>query len=112
MSIKINKNGKEYDLGFVPQSLYDDVANLKEIIKKKTFTTSTDGNKIAETGLTTANAIPISVDCIGCTCYIGTTYQGRWFATFYDYGTGNMISVTNKEITVYYIDLTKISVQS
>ena len=30
MSIKINKNGKEYDLGFVPQSLYDDVKDLKE----------------------------------------------------------------------------------
>jgi hypothetical protein len=25
MSLKINKNGKEYDLGFVPQSLYNDV---------------------------------------------------------------------------------------
>lgn len=30
MSIKINKNGKEYDLGFVPQQLYDDVEDLKE----------------------------------------------------------------------------------
>ena len=34
MSMKVNKNGKEYDLGFVPQSLYDDVEDLK-------------GNKIA-----------------------------------------------------------------
>lgn len=30
MSIKINKNNKEYDLGFVPQSLYDDVEDLKD----------------------------------------------------------------------------------
>lgn len=31
MSIKINKNNKEFPLGFVPQSLYDDVAELKEV---------------------------------------------------------------------------------
>lgn len=29
MSIKINKNGKEYPLGVIPQSLYDDVEDLK-----------------------------------------------------------------------------------
>lgn len=34
MSLKINKNGKEYDLGFVPQSLYDDVEDLKDAIEK------------------------------------------------------------------------------
>lgn len=30
MSIKINKNDKEYPLGFVPQSLYDTIAELSE----------------------------------------------------------------------------------
>lgn len=29
MSIKINKNGKEYPVGVIPQSLYDDVEDLK-----------------------------------------------------------------------------------
>lgn len=29
MSIKINKNNKEYPLGVIPQSLYDDVEDLK-----------------------------------------------------------------------------------
>lgn len=33
MSIKINKNGKEYDLGFIPQSLYDDVEDLKDAVR-------------------------------------------------------------------------------
>ena len=44
MSIKINKNGKEYDLGFVPQSLYDDVEDLKANVNK---VTSADDEKIS-----------------------------------------------------------------
>lgn len=38
MSIKINKNGKEYDLGFIPQSLYDDVANIYDDVESFTPT--------------------------------------------------------------------------
>lgn len=32
MSIKINKNNKEYPLGVIPQSLYDDVEELKDAV--------------------------------------------------------------------------------
>lgn len=37
MSIKINKNGKEYPLGVIPQSLYDDVEDLKDAYKNVTI---------------------------------------------------------------------------
>lgn len=46
--MKINKNGKEYDLGFVPQSLYDDVEDLKDAVNDKV---SKSGDTI--TGLVT-----------------------------------------------------------
>ena len=35
MSMKINKNGKEYPVGVIPQSLYDDVEDLKEAMQVK-----------------------------------------------------------------------------
>ena len=36
MSMKVNKNGKEYPIGVIPQSLYDDVEDLKEASKYST----------------------------------------------------------------------------
>ena len=128
MSAKINKNGKEYPLGFMPEhypadrvyldgdinkTVQDAITGLKTIIKSKTMLASTgDANNVCATGLYTSNAIPIAVNCEGMTAYIGSTYQGQWLVGFYNYGTGEMVPVTDKQITIYYIDLTKISVQS
>ena len=128
MSVKINKNGKEYDLGFIPEhypadrvyldgdiskTVQDEIGNLSKIVKKKTITVSTPApNKVAGIGLTISNAIPIAVDCSGTCAFIGSQYQGEWLISFYTYGTGEQEAVTNKTVTVYYIDLTKISVQS
>ena len=135
MSIKINKNDKSYPVGVIPknypstnigydnsqsglsatkvQGAIDEITGLKTIIKSKTMLASTgDANNVCATGLYTSNAIPIAVNCEGMTAYIGSTYIGEWLVGFYDYGTGTMIPVTNKQITIYYIDLTKISVQS
>ena len=36
MSVKINKNDKEYPIGVIPQSLYDDVEDLKDMFKEVT----------------------------------------------------------------------------
>lgn len=128
MSIKINKNGKEYDLGFIPEhypadrvyldgdtskTVQDIFDNLSKIVKKKTLTVNTNNsNKVAPIGLYTTNAIPIAVSCGGMNAYIGSTYQNEWYVALFDYATGAPIQLASKEITVYYIDLTKISVQS
>lgn len=66
MSMKVNKNGKEYDLGFVPQSLYDDVEELKEAVDEikhslmktevKSFTF--DGNGVSWINEKYINVIP------------------------------------------------------
>jgi len=75
MSIKINKNGKEYDLGFVPQSLYDDVEDLKDAVSNliKTdfyFNGTPDSNGVIITDVplatyTPLNIVPLSVSRIG-----------------------------------------------
>ena len=49
MSIKINKNDKEYPLGVIPQSLYDDVEDLKDEIneiKDKSIVTLTSTDNL------------------------------------------------------------------
>ena len=45
MSVKINKNGNEYPLGVIPQSLYDDVEDLKEAANKGSVSVTADGVK-------------------------------------------------------------------
>ena len=52
MSIKINKNSKEYSLGFVPQSLYDDVEDLKDGKVDKSGDTMRGGLTINNSAIT------------------------------------------------------------
>ena len=93
MSIKINKNGNEYPLGVVPQSLYDDVEDLKEAVSnliKTDFTFNgtpdSDGVIITDVPLATytpLNIVPSSASRIG------------WGYSF--------ISDINKSSTYWYI---------
>lgn len=45
MSMKVNKNGKGYPVGVIPQSLYDDVEDLKDAVFKGSVSVTADGNK-------------------------------------------------------------------
>jgi hypothetical protein len=113
MSIKINKNGKEYPLGFVPQSLYDDVEDLKDAVDDLTSKiklishaeesdTSISANSVADFDVTSeipSGYYPISVtlergtsaiNLIGCLGIVNTaasSYTPTWKVKVLNYHT-------------------------
>lgn len=80
MSVKINKNGKEYDLGFVPQSLYDDVEELKEAVFRGSESVTADGVKTWETLL---NELRAKIDLTKVTIYSVLTWNGDIYSAMY-----------------------------
>jgi hypothetical protein len=115
MSIKINKNNKEYDLGFVPQSLYDDVEDLKDAVDDltskiklishaETSDTSIGANSVADFDVTSeipSGYYPISVtlergtsaiNAIGCLGIVNTaqsSYTPAWKVKVLNYHTAS-----------------------
>ena len=122
MSIKINKNGKEYPLGFMPEHypadrVYLDGDTTKNVqgaidelagkIKKKSYTFSSSTENCMVTDLNTANSVIIGIkttDRIGWNLIArngvsGNTYPDKWAITTSD---GKTFSGTFN-IDVYYI---------
>lgn len=91
MSVKINKNGKEYDLGFVPQSLYDDVEDLKDAVNdkvSKTGSTQSMGvNLVINRANGTTSSTGSSAIQIGNNTPTGTAGNSRGYVELY--GTGS-----------------------
>lgn len=114
MSVKINKNGKEYDLGFIPEHypadrVYRDGNKEKSLqIKTKTLTNPTcASNGAIETDLT-SDKIIVSVfsDIQVARVYLGGVYDGKYYLQSANFSSGsiNKSTTLNGTVTIQYFD--------
>ena len=110
MSMKVNKNGKEYSVGVIPQSLYDDVEDLKDAIngmaiKTKEVSGTTNADGLISLGISLPNIVVSCGNISSGDSYIVGNYNGDWHAFVVD-ATGNTLR-TKPSISVrfnaYYI---------
>lgn len=105
MSVKINKNGKEYPLGVIPQSLYDDVFDLKDDSGWQNLTTAYNIAKYRKKGLIVEIMIRVLNDSdipSQTAVTVGTLPEG-YRPSIVIYGTGNVGS-TGNELAYIYVD--------
>lgn len=101
MSVKINKNGKEYPIGVIPQNVIDDVTALKNkyaVIEDYTPST-TGGTKTLSfpTGFTMTNSVIVTIGLnLGNIVFTSAVTGNYLYAMYKSDGTGITLGLTNE----------------